>query len=54
MVDINKASIKGDSVHDMVAKARIAGKMDLILKSLLAIPFGVGTTPETSLKMRRL
>jgi flagellar biosynthesis protein FlhG len=54
MADINKASIKGCSVHDVVAKTRIAAKMDTILKSLLATPYGMGTAPETSLKLRRL
>jgi flagellar biosynthesis protein FlhG len=54
MADINEASIKGNSVHNVVTKARIAGKMDLIMKSLLAVSFGVGTTPDTPLKMRRL
>ena len=54
MVDINKASIKGNSVHGVEAKTRIAAKMDMIIKSLLAVPFGMGATPETSLKIRRL
>jgi flagellar biosynthesis protein FlhG len=54
MADINEASIKGHSAHDIMAKARIAAKMDAILKSLLAMPSGMGTAPETAFKMHRL
>jgi flagellar biosynthesis protein FlhG len=54
MADINEASIKGHAVHDVVAKARIAAKLDTILKDLLAKPSGIGTAPDTSLQMRRL
>jgi flagellar biosynthesis protein FlhG len=48
MADINAASIKGDAVQDVVAKARIAAKVDVILTSLLASPFGVSTAPKPS------
>jgi len=54
MADINAASIKGNAVHDVVAKARIAAKIDVILKSLLASPSGICTAPEPSFDMYRL
>ena len=54
MVDINAASIKGRQSHDVVAKARIAAKIDPILKNMLAKPSGTGAAPDTSLQMRRL
>ena len=50
----NMADINGCSVQDMVAKKRIATKIDTIVKSLLATPYGMGPSPETSLKLRRL
>jgi flagellar biosynthesis protein FlhG len=50
----NMADINGCSVHDMLAKTRIATKIDTIVKSLLATPYGMGPAPKTSLKLRRL
>ena len=50
----NMADINGCSVHDIVAKARISAKIDKIVKSLLATPYGMEPAPETSLKLRRL
>jgi flagellar biosynthesis protein FlhG len=47
------ADINGCSIHDVVAKKRIATKVDKIAKSLLAMPYEMGPAPETSLKLRR-
>jgi flagellar biosynthesis protein FlhG len=54
MEDINTASVKGIAVHNVVAKARIAAKIDVILTSLLASPSGTSTAPEPSFHMHRL
>ena len=54
MADINEASIKGHAVHNLVVKARIASKIDTILKYLLAKPSEINAAPDTPLQMRRL